>query len=98
MAPALSANVVLALAAAASWGGGDFSGGMGVKATGGTTAGALRVVLIAHASSLAVLLAILLLRHAPLPYGAPLVWGLVAGGTGGGVLSAGFNSRAPRGV
>ena len=88
MAPALSANVVLALAAAASWGGGDFSGGMGVKATGGTAAGALRVVLIAHASSLAVLLAILLLRHAPLPHGAPLVWGLVAGVTAGVSLTA----------
>ena len=88
MAPALSANVVLALAAAASWGGGDFSGGMGVKATGGTTAGALRVVLIAHASSLAVLLAILALRHAPLPHGAPLVWGLVAGVTAGVSLTA----------
>jgi drug/metabolite transporter (DMT)-like permease len=88
MAPALSANVVLALAAASSWGGGDFSGGMGVKATGGTTAGALRVVLIAHASSLAVLLAILALRHAPLPHGAPLVWGLVAGVTAGVSLTA----------
>jgi len=88
MAPALSANVVLALAAAASWGGGDFSGGMGVKATGGTTAGALRVVLIAHASSLAVLLAILALRHAPLPHGVPLVWGLVAGVTAGVSLTA----------
>lgn len=88
MAPALSANVVLALAAASSWGGGDFSGGMGVKATGGTTAGALRVVLIAHASSLAVLVAILALRHAPLPHGAPLVWGLVAGVTAGISLTA----------
>jgi drug/metabolite transporter (DMT)-like permease len=88
MAPALSANVVLALAAAASWGGGDFSGGMGVKAAGGTTAGALRVVLIAHASSLAVLLAILALRHAPLPHGAPLAWGIVAGVTAGISLTA----------
>jgi drug/metabolite transporter (DMT)-like permease len=61
---------------------------MGVKATGGTTAGALRVVLIAHASSLAVLLAILALRHAPLPHGAPLVWGLVAGVTAGVSLTA----------
>ena len=38
IAPALSANILLALAAAASWGGGDFSGGMGVKAAGGTHA------------------------------------------------------------
>ncbi len=88
IAPALSANILLALAAAASWGGGDFSGGMGVKAAGGTTAGALRVVLIAHASSLAVLLAILSLKHASWPHGAPLVWGLVAGVTAGISLTA----------
>ncbi len=88
IAPALSANILLALAAAASWGGGDFSGGMGVKATGGTTAGALRVVLIAHASSLAVLLAILAIQHAPVPHGAPLAWGLAAGVTAGISLTA----------
>lgn len=88
MGPALSANILLALAAAATWGGGDFSGGMGVKAAGGTTAGALRVVVIAHASSLAVLLAILSLRHARLPHGAPLAWALVAGVTAGISLTA----------
>lgn len=88
MTPALSANILFALAAAATWGGGDFSGGMGVKAAGGTTAGALRVVVIAHASSLAVLLAILWLQHASLPHGAPLAWGLVAGVTAGISLTA----------
>jgi drug/metabolite transporter (DMT)-like permease len=88
LAPAPSANILLALAAAASWGGGDFSGGMGVKAAGGTTAGALRVVMIAHAVSLAVLVAILGLQHAKLPHGAPLVWGLVAGVTAGISLTA----------
>jgi drug/metabolite transporter (DMT)-like permease len=88
MAPALSANILFALAAAASWGGGDFSGGMGVKAAGGTTAGALRVVLVAHASSLAVLVAILSLQHAAWPHGAPLAWGLVAGVTAGISLTA----------
>jgi len=86
--PALSANILLALASAASSGGGDFSGGMGVKAAGGTTAGALRVVLIAHASSLAVLLAILSLQHASLPHGTPLAWALVAGVTAGISLTA----------
>ncbi|HEX5282902.1 MAG TPA: EamA family transporter [Bryocella sp.] len=88
MMPALSANILLALAAAATWGGGDFSGGMGVKAVGGTTSGALRVVLVAHASSLAVLLAILFLQHASLPHGAPLAWGLAAGVTAGISLTA----------
>jgi len=88
MTPVLSANILLALAAAASWGGGDFSGGMGVKAAGGSTAGALRVVLVAHASSLAVLVAILAIGGAPLPHGAPLAWGLVAGVTAGISLTA----------
>ena len=88
---ALSANILLALAAAASWGGGDFSGGMGVKAAGGSTSSALRVVILAHASSLAVLLAILFLHHPsfpPLLHRAPLVWGLVAGVTAGIALTA----------
>jgi uncharacterized membrane protein len=85
---ALSANILLALAAAASWGGGDFSGGMGVKAAGSSTSGALRIVLIAHASSLAVLLAVLLTQHASFPHGAPLFWGLLAGVTAGISLTA----------
>ena len=49
------AGAVLGLLAAVSWGGGDFSGGMGVKAAGGTTRGALRVVISAHAMSLLVM-------------------------------------------
>jgi len=88
MVPALSANILFALAAAASWGGGDFSGGMGVKAAGGSTAGALRVVLVAHTSSLAVLLGILMVERASLPRGAPLVWGVIAGVTAGISLTA----------
>jgi drug/metabolite transporter (DMT)-like permease len=94
MTPVLSANILLALAAAASWGGGDFSGGMGVKAAGGSTAAALRVVLIAHASSLAVLLVILTMQHAAFPHGAPLVWGLVAGVTAGASLTAFYTALA----
>ena len=85
---------LVALAAAATWGGGDFSGGMGVKHAGGSTAGALRVVLLAHAASLAVLLILLLWLHAPLPAGAPLAWGLVAGVTGGISLTAFYMALA----
>ena len=72
-------NALLALAAAASWGGGDFSGGMGVKAEGGTTISALRVIIVAHAMSLVVLLSILWIRPVPMPTGNLLAWGLVAG-------------------
>jgi drug/metabolite transporter (DMT)-like permease len=79
MAFAIHTDALIALAAAASWGGGDFSGGMGVKAAGGRTSGALRIVIVAHGISLAALLAILWLQHAPLPHGALLGWGLLAG-------------------
>ena len=73
---------------AVAWGGGDFSGGMGVKAAGGSTNGALRVVISAHALSLLVLLALLGFTHAGLPTGAPLWWGLAAGVAAGLSLTA----------
>jgi uncharacterized membrane protein len=72
-------NALFALAAAASWGGGDFSGGVGVKAAGGKVAGALRVVILAHALSLIVLLAALAITGGVWPHGAPLVWSLLTG-------------------
>jgi uncharacterized membrane protein len=82
-------NALIALTAAASWGGGDFSGGMGVKAAGGGVSRAIRFVLLAHAVSLAVLVAILWTRHAALPLGYPWLpqgvavgWAIVAGATG----------------
>src|SRR5580704_13657049 len=76
-------NALLALLAAALWGGGDFSGGMGVKHAGGTMGSALRVVLLSHAMSFSVLLTVALLRGDAFPHGAPLVWGLGAGVTAG---------------
>jgi drug/metabolite transporter (DMT)-like permease len=77
---AIHNNALIALAAAASWGGGDFSGGMAVKSAGGEMVGALRVVILAHAASLLVLLGILSVSHAPWPQGAVLAWGLAGGG------------------
>jgi drug/metabolite transporter (DMT)-like permease len=92
----LSGNVLFALAAAAAWGGGDFSGGMGVKAAGGSTKDALRVLIVAHAVSLAVLLGILFVvpatRHGVWPLDrlqvSLLVWGLGAGVAAGVALTA----------
>src|SRR6266849_3503882 len=69
----LHGNALLALAAAALWGGGDFSGGMGVKHAGGTMGAALRVILLSHAVSLSVLLV--------------AAWWLVAGATAGVALA-----------
>lgn len=86
--PSGAPSAALALLAAISWGGGDFSGGMAVKAAGATTRGALRAIVAAHAMSLAVLLVVLTLQGAPLPSGAPLWWGLGAGVTAGLSLTA----------
>ena len=93
----LQANAVLALLAALLWGGGDFSGGMGVRHAGGTTAAALRVVMLSHISSFAVLLAIVLLRNDPLPHGVLLGWGLLAGFCGGVSLTC-FYTALSRGA
>ncbi|RXH57625.1 DMT family transporter [Granulicella sibirica] len=83
MGIAIPLNAVLALIAAVLWGGGDFTGGMGVKGAGGSMSAALRVVIMSHATSLCVLIAIGLLRSDPFPHGAPLAWAIGAGLMGG---------------
>src|ERR1700722_5033706 len=83
----LHGNALLALAAAALWGGGDFSGGMGVKRAGGTMGAALRVILLSHAVSLGILLVVAWWRGDAFPHGAPLAWGLGAGVTAGVALA-----------
>jgi drug/metabolite transporter (DMT)-like permease len=83
----LHGNALLALAAAVLWGGGDFSGGMGVKHAGGTMGAALRVIVLSHAVSLGILLMIAWWRGDAFPHGAPLAWGLVAGVTAGIALA-----------
>ena len=75
-------NALIALTAAASWGGGDFSGGMGAKASGGRLAGAIRFVIVSHAMSLVVLLGILFGQHAGMPHGAAVGWAIAGGVTG----------------
>jgi drug/metabolite transporter (DMT)-like permease len=79
----LHGNALMALMAAALWGGGDFSGGMGVKRAGGTMDAALRVVLLSHGMSFTVLLLLARLRGDAFPHGAPLLWGVAAGMTAG---------------
>jgi uncharacterized membrane protein len=83
----LRGNALLALAAAVSWGGGDFSGGMGVKSAGGGLRAALRVVLLSHIASFAVLVAIAQVRGDVFPHGALLAWGAAAGVAGGASLT-----------
>ena len=79
----LHGNALLALAAAVLWGGGDFSGGMGAKNAGGTMAAAVRVILLSHAASFAVLLLLGWLRGDVFPHGAPVAWAIAAGVAGG---------------
>lgn len=88
MNPLLGGNALLALGAAVLWGGGDFTGGMGVKRAGGSLGAALRVVLLSHATSFLVLLAIARLRGDATPHGALLAWGIAAGVAGGISLTA----------
>jgi drug/metabolite transporter (DMT)-like permease len=84
----LGGNILLSLGAAIMWGGGDFSGGMAVKRAGGSLDAALRVVLLSHATSFVVLLALAHLRGDATPHGALLAWGIAAGVAGGGALTA----------
>jgi drug/metabolite transporter (DMT)-like permease len=81
-------NALIALGAAVLWGGGDFSGGMGVKAAGGTLRAALRVVLLSHLASFLVLLTIAHLRGDAFPHAPYLWWGIAAGVFGGLSLTA----------
>ncbi len=83
----LQGNALLALGSAVLWGGGDFSGGMGVKHAGGSLGAALRVVLLSHAMSFVVLLTIAGVRGDAFPHGAALAWGILAGVAGGTSLT-----------
>lgn len=60
---------------------------MGAKNAGGTMGGALRVILVSHAASFTVLVAIARWRGDAFPHGAPLAWGIGAGVTGGLALA-----------
>ena len=84
----LGGNALLALAAAILWGGGDFAGGMGVKRAGGSLGAGLRIVLLSHATSFIVLVAVAHLRGDAAPHGALLGWGIAAGVAGGLSLTA----------
>jgi drug/metabolite transporter (DMT)-like permease len=81
-------NALLGLLAAALWGVGDFSGGMGVKTAGGSMGAALRVVLLSHITSFSFLLLTLFVRGDAIPDGRFFAWGIAAGIAGGLSLTA----------
>jgi drug/metabolite transporter (DMT)-like permease len=64
----------LSLASAATWGGGDFAGGVAAK-----RANVFRVVAVAHACGLIAMLAMALLSGEAVPPASDLMWGAAAG-------------------
>ena len=93
----LQGNVLPGLLAALLWGGGDFSGAMGVKHAGGSLRSALRVILVSHAASFVVLLLFGCIRGDGFPHGSSLAWG-VAAGVAGGLSLACFYIALSRGA
>jgi drug/metabolite transporter (DMT)-like permease len=68
----------LSLAAAASWGTADFSGGFAAR-----KANPFGVVVFAHGTGLLCMLALAFITREPIPSHAALLWGVAAGLTGG---------------
>jgi len=73
------AAALLGCGAAVFWGGGDFFGGLGVRAGGGTMRASLKLILLAHAVSLVIVGGVALALHKPLPHGPALAWGVGCG-------------------
>lgn len=97
---AATKTALIALGSAASWGGGDFSGGMGARSTGKGLLGTMRFVMLMQVASMTVLVTLLAATHARLPHGAPMLWALTAGACGGVGLVAFYKalSRGAMGV
>ncbi|MEP7287710.1 MAG: DMT family transporter [Chloroflexota bacterium] len=83
------AVVVFGLAAAAAWGGGDFSGGLASRRTSVTG-----VVIVSYTVGFLLLIFLALLRSEPLPSGADLFWGIAAGLAGVVGLTAFYRALA----
>ncbi|MGA9567889.1 MAG: EamA family transporter, partial [Candidatus Korobacteraceae bacterium] len=79
----------LSLLAAASWGGGDFSGGLAAK-----RASVFRVVAVAHACGLLAMLAMVWVTGEPLPPRTDLLWGAFAGFAGAFGIAALYRALA----
>jgi drug/metabolite transporter (DMT)-like permease len=91
-----AATALVALTSAALWGGGDFSGGMGVKRAGGGVAGAVRFVMLAHFISLMTMATIALALHEHSSLNAAVFWAMAAG-SAGAVGCVAFYSALSRG-
>jgi hypothetical protein len=83
------AAVAFGLASALSWGAGDFSGGMAAR-----RAPVFTVIALGQGIGLLLLLALALLWGEPLPAGADLAWGAVAGMAGAVGIAALYRALA----
>ena len=79
----------LSLAAAASWGAADFSGGLATKRV-----NPFGVVVVAHGTGLLLMLLLALLAKEPVPSRISLLWGMAAGLVGGIGLAALYKALA----
>src|SRR5271169_6540704 len=79
----------LSLVAAASWGGGDFSGGLAAKRV-----SVFRVVAVAHGCGLIAMVMMVWLTGEAIPARADLVWGAFAGFTGAFGIAALYRALA----
>ncbi len=89
MSPESLSTAGLSLASAASWGAGDFSGGLAVKKI-----NVFKVVSVAHGIGFLSMLAIALLAREPVPPNVDLWWGAVAGVTGAFGIAALYRALA----
>lgn len=87
--PSTAIVALLSLAAAASWGAADFSGGFASKKS-----NVYGVVLVAHVVGLLFTLVIALVVHDPFPGWHSMAWGFAAGISGGIGLAALYRSLA----
>ena len=85
--PSPYATVGYGLSSAASWGVGDFSGGVATK-----KANAFVVIAVAHFANVVLLVALALLLHKPLPLMSEIGWALLSGAVNGFALSALYRS------
>ena len=83
------ATPTLSLLAAASWGGGDFSGGLAAK-----RGNVFRIVAAAHAIGFASMLVMAWLTHETVPPRADLLWGAFAGLVGAFGIAALYKALA----
>ena len=79
----------MSLAAAASWGAADFSGGLATKRV-----NPFGVVVVAHGTGLLFMLLLALLAKEPVPSRISLLWGMAAGLVGGIGLAALYKALA----